>query len=267
MLNAERKPVLEDDLWADLQSLAQRMAAEEPLLASFAHTAVLSCDDLGQALAARIAVKLCSPQLPTLLLRDLAAEAFLDDPTILPAARADIRAVYERDPACPSVLEAMLFMKGFQALQAHRVAHFYWRRGRHALARVIQMRMSEVFAVDIHPGARIGRGVMIDHATGVVIGETAVVDDNVSMLHGVTLGGTGKEHEDRHPKIGASVLIGAGASILGAIKIGACSRVAAGSVVLKDVPACTTVAGVPAKVVGEAGCSQPSEAMDHRLGQ
>jgi serine O-acetyltransferase len=159
----------------------------------------------------------------------------------------------------------MLFFKGFQAIQAYRVANWLWHRGRKDLSYFFQMRSSEVFCIDIHPAARLGKGIMIDHAHSIVIGETAVVGDNVSMLHSVTLGGTGKEDEDRHPKIGDGVLIGAGAKVLGNIKVGHCSRIAAGSVVLKEVPPCSTVAGVPAKIVGEAGCDQPSIEMDQLI--
>jgi serine O-acetyltransferase len=162
-------------------------------------------------------------------------------------------------------LQPILYYKGFQAMQAYRLAHYLWDKGRRDLAYFVQMRSSEVYGVDIHPGARMGKGIMIDHAHSIVIGETAVVGDNVSMLHSVTLGGTGKEEEDRHPKIGDGVLIGAGAKVLGNIRVGCCSRIAAGSVVLNDVPEKTTVAGVPAKVVGEAGCAQPAITMDQIL--
>jgi serine O-acetyltransferase len=196
------------------------------------------------------------------LLREICDEAYAADPKISMAARADLKAVFERDPACHRLIQPMLFFKGFQAIQAYRVAHWLWTEGRKDMAYFFQMRCSEVFGIDIHPNARIGKGIMIDHAHSIVIGETAVVGDNVSMLHSVTLGGTGKEEEDRHPKIGDGVLIGAGAKVLGNIKIGNCSRVAAGSVVLEEVPACKTVAGVPARVVGDAGCSQPSVVMD-----
>jgi serine O-acetyltransferase len=174
-------------------------------------------------------------------------------------------AVYDRDPACHRFLQPILYFKGYQAVQAYRVGHWLWQAGRIDLAYFVQMRVSEVFGVDIHPAAKIGRGIMIDHAHSIVIGETAVVGDNVSMLHSVTLGGTGKEDGVRHPKIGNGVLIGAGAKVLGNIEIGYCSRIAAGSVVLQDVPPCSTVAGVPARVVGEAGCAQPSVTMDHLI--
>ncbi|MEL6978721.1 MAG: serine O-acetyltransferase [Pseudomonadota bacterium] len=265
MLQVQPNREAADPVWSELRVEAERIAADEPALASLTHTAILSHSRLEQALAARVAEKLSSAELPKLLLRDMAMEAYEDDPALAASARADLLAVHQRDPACRTLLEPLLFLKGFLAVQAHRVAHWYWRRGRQGVARVLQMRMSEILAVDIHPGARIGAGVMIDHATGVVIGETATLGDDCSILHGVTLGGTGKESEDRHPKIGPSVLIGAGASILGNIEIGACCRIAAGSVVLSPVPPCKTVAGVPAKVVGEAGCPEPSRRMDQML--
>jgi serine O-acetyltransferase len=173
--------------------------------------------------------------------------------------------VFERDPACHRFIQPLLFFKGYQAIQAYRIGHWLWGSGRKDLAYFIQMRVSEVFGVDIHPAATLGRGIMVDHAHSIVIGETAVVGDNVSMLHSVTLGGTGKADGDRHPKIGDNVLIGAGAKVLGNISVGSCSRIAAGSVVLEDVPPCTTVAGVPARVVGKAGCDQPSMMMDQLL--
>ncbi len=199
------------------------------------------------------------------ILREIADEAHDSDTAIGAAARADLMAVYERDPACHRYLQPVLFFKGYQAVQAYRIGHWLWNGGRRDLAYFVQMRVSEVFGVDIHPNARIGRGLMIDHAHSIVIGETAVVGDNVSMLHSVTLGGTGKEDGDRHPKIGNGVLIGAGAKVLGNIRVGHCSRIAAGSVVLDEVPPNTTVAGVPARVVGKAGCDQPALTMDQRL--
>jgi serine O-acetyltransferase len=254
-----------DPVWTTIRAEAEAMARDEALVASLAHTVVLHHDSLEDALSFRMAQKLGHPDLPDMVLREVAAKAFAADPSIGAAARADIVAVRERDPACHRYIEPLLFFKGYQALVAQRVAHWLWRQGRRDLAQYLQMRMSEVFTVDIHPGARIGRGIMIDHAHGIVIGETAVVGDDVSMLHSVTLGGTGKEDGDRHPKIGDGVLIGAGAKILGNITVGARSRIAAGSVVLQPVPPCKTVAGVPARVVGDAGCSNPSHAMDHRV--
>jgi serine O-acetyltransferase len=221
---------------------------------------------LQKALSYRISAKLSSNEMSMLVLREVADEAFAADPTLVEAARADLVAVLERDPATYRLLQPILYFKGFQAMQAYRVAHWLWTQGRRDLAYFVQMRSSEVYGVDIHPAARIGKGIMIDHAHSIVIGETAVVGDNVSMLHSVTLGGTGKEKEDRHPKIGDEVLIGAGAKVLGNITVGCCSRIAAGSVVLEDVPPAMTVAGVPAKVVGSAGCEHPSVTMNQLLG-
>ncbi len=201
-----------------------------------------------------------------MVVREMVEEAYNNDASLIKAARADLVAIYERDPACHRLLQPILYFKGYQAVQAYRVGHYLWTKGQYDLAYFVQMRVSEIFGVDIHPAAKIGKGIMIDHAHSVVIGETAVVGDNVSMLHSVTLGGTGKEEQDRHPKIGDGVLIGAGAKVLGNITVGHCSRIAAGSVVLEAVPPCKTVAGIPARVVGEAGCEQPSVLMDHMLG-
>ncbi len=255
-----------DPVWVQVRAGAEELVKREPLMASLAHAVVLHHHSFEDALGYRIAQKLTSPEMSELLLREIAAEAFSESNEIVDAARADVVAVFDRDPACHSYLQPILYFKGFQALQSYRIAHNLWKRGRKDLAYFIQMRTSEVFGVDIHPGAQIGRGVMIDHAHSIVIGETAVVGDDVSMLHSVTLGGTGKEDGDRHPKIGRGVLLGAGAAVLGNITIGECSRVASGSVVLEDVPPCKTVAGVPARIVGGAGCSHPSHSMDHRLG-
>ncbi|NCO15653.1 MAG: serine O-acetyltransferase [Alphaproteobacteria bacterium] len=251
-----------DPVWRTVRDEAAAMAKAEPLVASLIHAVILHHDTLEDALSYRLAQKLADANLSEMVLREIVGEAFDSDAAIGAAARADIVAVRERDPACCRYIEPVLFFKGFQALTAQRVAHWLWRERRQDLARYMQMRMSEVFTVDIHPAARLGKGIMIDHAHSIVIGETAVVGDDVSMLHSVTLGGTGKEDGDRHPKIGSGVLIGAGAKILGNIKVGACSRIAAGSVVLSDVPPCKTVAGVPARVVGDAGCTNPSRAMD-----
>ncbi len=256
-----------DPVWERIRIEAQEAVTDEPLLGGVFHSSVLHHKTLEQALAFRLAQKLASAEMSEQILREIMDEAHTDDPGLGEAARADIVATFERDPACNRFLKPLLYFKGFQAVQAHRIAHWLCRRGRADFASFIQMRVSEIFGVDIHPGARIGRGIMIDHAHSIVIGETAVVGDNVSMLHSVTLGGTGKEGGDRHPKIGNGVLIGAGAKVLGNIRVGHCSRIAAGSVVLADVPDCKTVAGVPARIVGEAGCDQPALAMDHLFGK
>ena len=254
-----------DPVWSRIITEAEQAVKDDPMLGGLVHSSVLHHGSIECALAYRIALKLASGEMSEQLIREICDDAYAADPDLALAARADIMAVYDRDPACHRFLQPLLFFKGFQAVQAYRVAHWLWRTGRQDLAYFFQMRVSETFGVDIHPAARIGKGIMIDHAHSIVIGETAVVGDNVSMLHSVTLGGTGKEEEDRHPKIGEGVLIGAGAKVLGNIHIGHCSRIAAGSVVLHDVPPKTTVAGVPAKVVGEAGCATPSITMDQLL--
>ncbi|SLN46244.1 Serine acetyltransferase [Roseovarius albus] len=255
-----------DPVWTRITKEAETAIADEPLLGGLVHSSILHHNTIESALAYRISLKLASPEMPEQILREICDWAHVADPEISQEARADIVAVNDRDPACDRYILPMLYFKGFQAVQAYRVAHWLWHNDRQDMARFFQMRSSEVFGVDIHPGAKIGKGIMIDHAHSIVIGETAVVGDNVSMLHSVTLGGTGKEEEDRHPKIGSGVLIGAGAKVLGNIKVGNCSRIAAGSVVLQEVPPCKTVAGVPAKIVGEAGCDQPSIEMDQLLG-
>ncbi|MFV0244916.1 MAG: serine O-acetyltransferase [Qingshengfaniella sp.] len=254
-----------DPVWMQIRAEAQQTIANEPLLGGLVHAGILHHPSIERALACRIAMKLASAEMSGQLLREIADEAYLSDPALLAAGRADLMAVYERDPACHTLIQPILFFKGFQALQAYRVAHWLWQKKRHEMAYFFQMRISELFGVDVHPAARIGKGIMIDHAHSIVIGETAVVGNNVSMLHSVTLGGTGKEEEDRHPKIGDGVLIGAGAKVLGNIRVGHCSRIAAGSVVLEEVPPCKTVAGVPARIVGEAGCDQPSMTMDQQI--
>ncbi|MWD28068.1 serine O-acetyltransferase [Aquicoccus sp. SCR17] len=254
-----------DPVWSRIITEAEEAIREEPLLGGLVHSSILHHPTIERALAYRISLKLASGEMSEQILREICDEAYASDDRLSLAARADIAAVYDRDPACHRLLQPLLFFKGFQAVQAHRVAHWLWLEGRRDLAYFLQARVSEVFGIDIHPAARIGKGIMIDHAHSIVIGETAVVGDNVSMLHSVTLGGTGKEEEDRHPKIGNGVLIGAGAKVLGNIRVGDCSRIAAGSVVLSDVPACKTVAGVPAKIVGDGGCDEPSRSMDQIL--
>ena len=264
---AIRKPSLAgvDPVWHRIREEAEAAVRTEPLMGGLFHSSVLHHQTFDRALAFRIALKLGSGEMSEQILREIADEAYEDDPAITQAARADIMAIYDRDPACHRFLQPLLYFKGFQAVQAYRLGHWLWQKGRKDLAYFVQMRVSEVFGVDIHPAARIGKGIMIDHAHSIVIGETAVVGDNVSMLHSVTLGGTGKEDGDRHPKIGNGVLIGAGAKVLGNITVGHCTKIAAGSVVLMDVPPCKTVAGVPARIVGDAGCDQPAIRMDHMV--
>ena len=262
-MTSEPIPIHDNDpIWLRVRKEAELIVNNEPLLAGLAHTSILHHSSLEEALASRFALKLSSGEMSEQLLRELADAAHDDDHNLGRSARADIIAVFDRDPACYSFCQPILYFKGFQALQCYRVARWLWINDRKDIAHYIQMRVSEVFGVDIHPGAVIGKGLLIDHAHSIVIGETAVVGDSVSMLHSVTLGGTGKEDGDRHPKVNNGVLLGAGAKVLGNITIGKCSRVAAGSVVLRDVPPNKTVAGIPARVVGDAGCSEPSETMD-----
>lgn len=265
MAEIKSKVASVDPVWQRVREEAAQAVLVEPLLGGVIHSSLLHHPTLERALAYRFSMKLASSEMSEQILREIADEAYASDPSIGQTARADIMAVFDRDPACHRFIQPLLFFKGFQAVQAYRVGHWLWQNKRPDLAYFVQMRVSEVFGVDIHPAASIGRGIMIDHAHSIVIGETAVVGDNVSMLHSVTLGGTGKEDGDRHPKIGNGVLIGAGAKVLGNISVGYCSRIAAGSVVLHDVPHNTTVAGVPAKVVGEAGCAQPSITMDQLI--
>lgn len=254
-----------DPIWDSLREEARLAAERDPMLAAFLYSTVVNQHSLEDCVIYRICERLDHPDLQASLLHQTFAEMLEDWPEWGAVLRVDIQAVYDRDPACTRFMEPVLYFKGFHAIQTHRLAHWLWNRGRKDFALYLQSRSSSVFQADINPAARIGRGIFLDHATGLVVGETAVIGDNVSILHGVTLGGTGKEGSDRHPKIGNGVLIGAGAKILGNIHIGHCSRVAAGSVVLKAVPPKSTVAGVPAKVVGEAGCSEPSRQMDQIL--
>tara|TARA_R110002124_G_scaffold42570_19_gene130977 strand:+ start:3277 stop:4101 length:825 start_codon:yes stop_codon:yes gene_type:complete len=255
-----------DPVWGRLQTEANDLVAREPLLGGLVHSSILHHQSFRKALSYRIALKLSSEEMPAQILREITDEVLHADDSIALAARADIVAVFDRDPACHEMLQPMLFFKGYQALQAYRVSNWLWKNGRKEMAYFYQMRCSEVFGVDIHPGATMGCGIMIDHAHSIVIGETARVGDNVSMLHSVTLGGTGKADGVRHPTIEDGVLIGAGAKVLGNITIGNCSKIAAGSVVLKEVPPCKTVAGVPAVIIGETGCDQPSQTMDQLFG-
>ncbi len=257
--------VADEEIWDRIREEVAIDAANEPALASFLHTSILNHPTLEDALSFILATKICSPTLPALTLRDLIDAAFAADPHIGPSIRADLRAVVERDPACSRYCQPLLYFKGFHALQTRRVAHHLWITGHKPLALFLQSRVSEVFAVDIHPATIMGRGIMLGHATGIVIGETAVVDDDVSMLHAVTLGGTGKETGDRHPKIRRGVMIGAGAKILGNIVVGEGAKVGSGSVVLDDVPPHTTVAGVPARILGHPSYESPAYEMDQHI--
>lgn len=254
-----------DPIWSALRAQAQGLADTEPALASLAHAVILNHARLEDALSYYLAKKIGCEDVSPMLMREIFEAAMKADPGIGQAVRADLSATFERDPACHSYLQAFLFFKGFHSLQCHRMAHWLWHQNRRPLAYFIQSRVSELFAVDIHPAAKFGRGIMVDHATGIVIGETAEVGDDVSMLHGVNLGGTGKEIGDRHPKVRRGVLLSVGAKVLGNIEVGEYSRVGAGSVVLHPVPANCTVAGVPAKVIGCAGSKRPSQEMNQLI--
>src|SRR5215213_3179326 len=256
-----------DPIWTRLRQEAEAAIRQEPAMTGFVVTTILNHPTLESAVAHRVASRLGHATMSDDLIAQTYHEALEGDASFGEAFRADIAAVADRDPACTRVIEPVLYFKGFHALQTHRLAHWLWRTGRQDFALYLQSRSSETFQTDIHPAARVGKGIFLDHATGLVVGSTALIEDNVSMLQDVTLGGTGKERGDRHPKIRHGVLIGAGAKILGNIEVGHCARVAAGSVVLQPVPHNATVAGVPAKVVGSAGCAEPARSMDHFLSE
>jgi len=264
MAQIQTKPALDkvDPVWGRIRREAEDVVRREPELATFIYSTVLHHDTLETAVVYRLSERLDHAALAGELIRQAYADALEDTPAIGESFRADIVATVDRDPATRRLLEPVLYYKGFHAIETHRLAHWLWNKGRRDFALYLQSRASAVFQCDIHPAARIGRGIFLDHATSLVVGETAVIEDDVSMLHDVTLGGTGKEWEDRHPKIRYGVMIGAGAKILGNIEVGHCARIAAGSVVIKSVPNNVTVAGVPAKVVGQAGCPEPARTMD-----
>lgn len=251
-----------NEMWQQLRQEAQQVIQEEPLLASYVYSCVLNHDSLTSALSFILANKLSDEVMPAVTLRELFEEAFASSPDIIANAAQDLLAVVERDAATDRFIPVILYLKGFQSIQVHRLAHFLWTNNRKNLALFIQSRNSEVFSVDIHPGCVMGKGIMFDHATGIVIGETTVIDDNVSILQQVTLGGTGNEQGDRHPKIKSGVLIAAGARVLGNITVGEGAKIGAGSVVLKDVEPRCTVVGVPARAVGKLCSDTPSQTMD-----
>jgi serine O-acetyltransferase len=267
MAHYQTKPALDtvDPVWVRVRREAEEVVKREPELATFIYSTVLHHDSLEAAIVYRLSERLDHPALSSELIRQAYKDLLEDNPSIGECFRADIVATLDRDPATHRLLEPVLYYKGFHAIQTQRLAHWLWSKGRRDFALYLQSRASAAFQCDIHPAARIGRGIFLDHATGVVVGETAVIEDDVSILHDVTLGGTGKEAGDRHPKIRYGVMIGAGAKILGNIEVGHCARIAAGSVLLKSVPNNVTVAGVPARVVGRAGCPDPSRTMDQML--
>jgi serine O-acetyltransferase len=267
MAHYQVRPALDtvDPVWVRVRREAEDVVKREPELATFIYSTILHHDTLEAAIIYRLSERLDHAALSSELIRQAYKDALVDTPSIGDSFRADIVATLDRDPATHRLLEPVLYFKGFHAIQTQRLSHWLWSKGRRDFALYLQSRCSAVFQCDIHPAARIGRGIFLDHATGVVVGETAVIEDDVSILHDVTLGGTGKEAGDRHPKIRYGVMIGAGAKILGNIEVGHCARIAAGSVLLKSVPNNVTVAGVPARVVGRAGCPDPSRTMDQML--
>ena len=254
-----------DDLWQQLRREAQQVIKDEPLLASYVYACVLNHESLASALSFILANKLSDDVMPMITVRELFDRAFSTSPEIIEHAACDIQAVKDRDAAINEYLPIILYLKGFQSIQVHRLAHFLWQNNRRNLALFIQSKNSEVFAVDIHPACVIGKGIMFDHATGIVIGETSVIEDNVSILQSVTLGGTGNEKGDRHPKIRSGVLIAAGAKVLGNIEVGTGAKIGAGSVVLNDVAPHTTVVGVPARAVGKPCSDNPAETMNQHI--
>lgn len=262
---AERKIEAYDPIWTCLREEAAAAVSAEPALGGFIFATILSHDRLEDSICHRIAQRINHSDVDAGLINQTFLSVLSQKPELAQAFRADLAAVFDRDPACHRYLEPLLYFKGFHALVVHRFAHELWKAGRRDFAYYLQSQSSRIFAVDIHPAAPIGKGIFIDHGTAIVIGETTVIGDNVSLMQSVTLGGTGKEDGDRHPKIGDNVLIAAGAKVLGNIRIGNCSKIAAGSVVLKEVPPNKTVAGVPAKIVGDAGCPEPSRNMDQGL--
>ena len=255
-----------DPIWVAVREEAEAAVAAEPALGGFMYATILSHDRLENAVTHRLAQRLNHSDVDGHLIAQTFQHVLRQTAELGEIFRADLQAVIERDPACTRYIEPLLYFKGFHALVTHRFAHELWTAGRRDFALYLQSQSSLLFAVDINPATRIGRGIMLDHGTGIVIGETAVIGDNVSILQNVTLGGNGKEIGDRHPKIGNNVLLAAGAKVLGNIRIGHCSKVAAGSVVLQDVPNNKTVAGVPARIVGDSGCPEPARSMDQRLG-
>lgn len=264
-MNAAKKLVDTNKLWQTIREEAYSLVESEPMLASYFHVTLLNHDDIGSALSYILANKLATDVMPAMDIREIIREAYRADPHIIKSGITDIMAVYIRDPATNYYSTPLLYYKGFLALQAYRIAHWLWYQNRRSLAVFLQSQIAIVLGVDIHPAAKIGSGVMFDHATGIVIGETAVVENDVSILQSVTLGGTGKENGDRHPKVREGVMIGANATILGNIEIGKGAKIGAGSVVLTPVPEHTTVAGVPAKIVGCPDCEKPALNMDQDI--
>jgi serine O-acetyltransferase len=254
-----------DELWTCLRHEAEEALEQAPMLSGLFVDCILNQPSFEAAVFYRISARLKNDLVSLPLLVKTFDRATAADPQIGQALRADIAAVVERDPACERFIEPFLYFKGFHAIQTHRLAHWLWGNGERDFALYLQSRSSDVFQTDIHPAVPFGSGIFLDHATGLVVGETAVIEDNVSLLQDVTLGGTGKVTLDRHPKIRQGAMIGAGAKILGNIEVGSYARIAAGSVVLRAVDAYSTVAGVPAKVIKTGQDAEPTRRMDQVL--
>ncbi|QIM69343.1 serine O-acetyltransferase [Basfia succiniciproducens] len=246
------------EVWNNIRNEAKELVEHEPVLASFFHSTILKHKNLGGALSYILANKLATSTMPAITLREIIEETYQDDPRIIDSAACDIHAVRQRDPAVGLWSTPLLYLKGFHAIQSYRITHHLWQQNRKSLAIYLQNQISVAFDVDIHPAARVGCGIMFDHATGIVVGETAVIENDVSILQGVTLGGTGKESGDRHPKIREGVMIGAGAKILGNIEVGKYAKIGANSVVLQPVPEYATAAGVPAKIISKDRSAKPA---------
>ena len=261
----QNKSPQQDKIWGLIQSEVHLLLKREPILNGFFRSTMIENDSLSRALSFILANKLGTVLVSEADLREMIDGVYLENPNIVEAAACDIAAIFDRDPAVDLYSTPLLYLKGFHALQSFRVAHHLWNNGRRELAIYLQNQVSLIYQVDVHPAANIGSGIMFDHATGIVIGETAIIEDDVSILQNVTLGGTGKESGNRHPRVRTGVLIGAGAKILGNIEIGVGAKIAAGSVVLNPVPCHTTVAGVPAKIVGRNGQKKPSLDMDQQF--
>lgn len=254
-----------ENVWVTLREEARRVATEEPALTALLEDVIFSRASTAESLGARLSRRLAREDMPRQTMEPLLTGILQQHPRIVHSATRDLQAMFERDPACFSMLEPLLFFKGFLALTTYRISHRLWQDQRRWLALYLQSLCSEAFAVDIHPAAHIGCGILLDHATSFVVGETAIIEDDVSILHEVTLGGTGKDSGDRHPVVRSGVLLGAGAKILGRVEIGTGAKVGAGSVVLNDVPPHTTVAGVPAVIVGVSNEENPAIEMNQKL--
>jgi len=264
-MQKDKKAQARHPVWRELQEQAGNLARDEPLLRSYYHSSVLNHSSLEHALAYVLAEKLNSSTVSELALNDVFNQCLIEHPTVVDSVVLDLIAYFERDPACDNYCKPFLHYKGFQATQAYRFAHLLWEDGRTALARYIQSQSSRVFGVDIHPAAKIGYGLMLDHASDIVIGETAEVGNNVSMLHGVSLGGSGASSGKRHPVVGDGVMVSCGAQLLGRIHIGEGVRIGGGSLILESVPAHVTVVGVPANIVGKPDTEFPSLSMDQTV--